>query len=60
MWCNTRIVINSSNVSSFGVFIVCHLGDTTNLWKKVLWSGETKTELFGLQAFFLCVAKTSQ
>uniref|UniRef100_A0A8K9XYG5 Tc1-like transposase DDE domain-containing protein n=1 Tax=Oncorhynchus mykiss TaxID=8022 RepID=A0A8K9XYG5_ONCMY len=28
-------------------FATNHLGDTPNMWKKVLWSDETKIELFG-------------
>lgn len=25
-------------------FAISHVGDTASMWKKVLWSGETKTE----------------
>ena len=28
-------------------FATGYLGDTPNMWKKVLWSDETKIELFG-------------
>ncbi|CAB1439250.1 unnamed protein product [Pleuronectes platessa] len=31
-------------------FARSHVGDTANMWKKVLWSDETKIELFGLNA----------
>uniref|UniRef100_A0AAZ3PNQ4 Transposase Tc1-like domain-containing protein n=1 Tax=Oncorhynchus tshawytscha TaxID=74940 RepID=A0AAZ3PNQ4_ONCTS len=31
-------------------FATSHLGDTPNMWKKVLWSDETKMELFGNNA----------
>ena len=31
-------------------FATSHVGDTANMWKKVLWSDETKMELFGLNA----------
>lgn len=31
-------------------FARSHVGDTANMWKKVLWSDETKVELFGLNA----------
>ena len=31
-------------------FATSHAGDTANMWKKVLWSDETKMELFGLNA----------
>ncbi|MCJ8737809.1 hypothetical protein PDJAM_G00028230 [Pangasius djambal] len=31
-------------------FATSHVGDTTNTWKKVFWSDETKIELFGLNA----------
>ena len=31
-------------------FAKSHVGDTANMWKKVLWSDETKIELFGLNA----------
>ena len=31
-------------------FAASHVGDTANMWKKVLWSDETKIELFGLIA----------
>uniref|UniRef100_A0A803JK91 Uncharacterized protein n=1 Tax=Xenopus tropicalis TaxID=8364 RepID=A0A803JK91_XENTR len=27
-----------------------HVGDTANMWKKILWSDETKMELFGQNA----------
>jgi hypothetical protein len=26
-----------------------HMGDSPNIWKKVLWSNETKIEIFGHQ-----------
>ena len=38
-------------------FARSHAGDTTNMWKKVLWSDETKILLFGLKAKILHVAK---
>jgi hypothetical protein len=31
------------------VFAKRHVGDSLNIWKKILWSGETKIELFGHQ-----------
>ncbi|KAF4078011.1 hypothetical protein AMELA_G00194440 [Ameiurus melas] len=31
-------------------FATSHLGDTPNMWKKVLWSDETKIELFAHNA----------
>ena len=31
------------------VFAKMHEGDSLNIWKKVLWSDETKIELFGHQ-----------
>ncbi|XP_062847483.1 uncharacterized protein LOC134309924 [Trichomycterus rosablanca] len=31
-------------------FARSHVGDTANMWNKVLWSDETKIELFGLNA----------
>ena len=31
-------------------FATSHVGDKANMWKKVLWSDETKIELFGLNA----------
>ena len=31
------------------VFAKSHVGDSTNIWKNVLWSDETKIELFGHQ-----------
>ena len=31
-------------------FARSHVGDTANMWKKVLWSDETKIELSGLKA----------
>uniref|UniRef100_A0A803KDE8 Tc1-like transposase DDE domain-containing protein n=1 Tax=Xenopus tropicalis TaxID=8364 RepID=A0A803KDE8_XENTR len=31
-------------------FATSHVGDTANMWKKVLWSDETKMELFGQNA----------
>ena len=31
------------------MFAKRHVGDTPNIWKKVLWSDETKIELFGHQ-----------
>uniref|UniRef100_A0A8C7PSK3 Tc1-like transposase DDE domain-containing protein n=1 Tax=Oncorhynchus mykiss TaxID=8022 RepID=A0A8C7PSK3_ONCMY len=31
-------------------FATSHLGDTPNMWKKVLWADETKIELFGNNA----------
>uniref|UniRef100_A0A8K9XX01 Transposase Tc1-like domain-containing protein n=1 Tax=Oncorhynchus mykiss TaxID=8022 RepID=A0A8K9XX01_ONCMY len=31
-------------------FATSHLGDTPNMWKKALWSDETKIELFGNNA----------
>ena len=31
------------------VFAKRHVGDSPNIWKKVLWSDETKIELFGIK-----------
>ena len=31
------------------VFAKWHVGDSPNIWKKVLWSDETKIEIFGHQ-----------
>uniref|UniRef100_A0A669EVF3 Transposase n=1 Tax=Oreochromis niloticus TaxID=8128 RepID=A0A669EVF3_ORENI len=31
-------------------FATSHVGDTANMWKKVLWSDETKMQLFGQNA----------
>uniref|UniRef100_A0A3Q4I3F8 Tc1-like transposase DDE domain-containing protein n=1 Tax=Neolamprologus brichardi TaxID=32507 RepID=A0A3Q4I3F8_NEOBR len=31
-------------------FATSHVGDTANMWKKVIWSDETKMELFGQNA----------
>uniref|UniRef100_A0A803KFC9 Transposase Tc1-like domain-containing protein n=1 Tax=Xenopus tropicalis TaxID=8364 RepID=A0A803KFC9_XENTR len=31
-------------------FATSHVGDTANMWKKVLWSDKTKMELFGQNA----------
>ena len=35
-----------------------HLEDSVAIWKTVLWSDETKIELFGLNSQVLCLAKT--
>uniref|UniRef100_A0A8L0DPU9 Transposase Tc1-like domain-containing protein n=1 Tax=Oncorhynchus mykiss TaxID=8022 RepID=A0A8L0DPU9_ONCMY len=42
-------------------FATSHLGDTPNLWKKVLWSDETKIELFGNNAkrYVWCKSNTA-
>ena len=43
-------LLKESNKKSCLQFATSHVGDTANMWKKVLWSDETKTELFGLHA----------
>uniref|UniRef100_A0A6I8Q9Z7 Uncharacterized protein n=1 Tax=Xenopus tropicalis TaxID=8364 RepID=A0A6I8Q9Z7_XENTR len=40
-------------------FATSHVGDTANMWKKVLWSDETKTELFGQNAKLYVWRKTN-
>uniref|UniRef100_A0A8C7H8Y6 Medium-chain acyl-CoA ligase ACSF2, mitochondrial n=1 Tax=Oncorhynchus kisutch TaxID=8019 RepID=A0A8C7H8Y6_ONCKI len=39
-------------------FATSHLGDTPNMWKKALWSDETKIELFGNNAKLSLLGQT--
>ena len=43
------------------VFTKRHVGDSPNIWKKVLWSDESKTEIFGHQGkrYIWCKPNTS-
>ena len=43
-------LLKESHKKSRLQFARSHVGDTANVWKKVLWSDETKMELFGLNA----------
>ncbi|MCJ8737403.1 hypothetical protein PDJAM_G00023560 [Pangasius djambal] len=43
-------LLKESHKKSRLQFETSHVGDTANMWKKVLWSDETKIELFGLNA----------
>lgn len=43
-------LLKESHKKSRLLFARSHVGDTANVWKKVLWSDETKVELFGLNA----------
>ncbi|MCJ8733927.1 hypothetical protein PDJAM_G00229400 [Pangasius djambal] len=43
-------LLKESHKKSHLQFATSHVGDTANMWKKVLWSDETKIELFGLNA----------
>ena len=40
-------------ISKHVVFTKRHVGDSPNIWKKVLWSDETKIEIFGHRGTFL-------
>ena len=40
-------------------FATSHVGGTTNMWRKVLWSDETKIEVFGLNAKHYVWQKTN-
>ncbi|MCI4382361.1 hypothetical protein PGIGA_G00014040 [Pangasianodon gigas] len=43
-------MLKGSHKKSRLQFTTSHVGDTANMWKKVLWSDESKIELFGLNA----------
>ena len=43
-------LLKKTHIKSRLDFAKRHVGDTANMWKKVLWSDETKIELFGLSA----------
>ncbi|MCJ8736209.1 hypothetical protein PDJAM_G00256240 [Pangasius djambal] len=43
-------LLKESHKKSRLQFAASHVGDTANIWKKVLWADETKIELFGLNA----------
>jgi hypothetical protein len=42
-------LLKEKNKQKCLVFAKTHVGDSPNIWKKVLWSDETKIELFGHQ-----------
>ena len=42
-------LLKEENKQNCLVFAKRHVGDSPNIWKKVLWSDETKIELFGHQ-----------
>ena len=42
-------LLKERNMQTRLVFIKRHVGDSPNIWMKVLWSDETKIELFGHQ-----------
>ena len=43
-------LLKESHKKSHFQFARSHVRDTANMWKKVLWSDETKIELYGLKA----------
>ena len=43
-------MLKASHKKSCLQFARSHVGDTANMWKKVLWSDETKIIFFGLKA----------
>uniref|UniRef100_F6Z3Z6 Fizzy-related protein homolog n=1 Tax=Xenopus tropicalis TaxID=8364 RepID=F6Z3Z6_XENTR len=51
-WTSTKtgFLRSLESPTNCGYFATSHVGDTANMWKKVLWSDETKIELFGQNA----------
>jgi hypothetical protein len=49
-WPEQKPLLKEKNKQTRLVFTKKHVGDSPNIWKKVLWSDETKIELFDNQA----------
>jgi hypothetical protein len=45
-WPEKKPLLQEKNKQTHLVFTKRHVGDTPNIWKKVLWSDETKSEFF--------------
>ena len=52
-----KLVLQQSHKKSCLQFATSHVVDTTNMWRKVLWSDETKIEVLGLNANAMCGGK---
>ena len=48
-WPEKKLFLKAKNKQTHLVFAKRHVGDSPNIWKKVLWSDETKIELFAHQ-----------
>ena len=48
-WPEESNYFQSKNKMAHFEFVKRHVGDSQNIWRKVLWSDETKIELFGHQ-----------
>ena len=48
-WPEKKLLLKEENKQTHLVFAKRHVGDSPNIWKKVLWSDETKIYFLGHQ-----------